>query len=114
MTSETSDINIKVKLDEENVPSEIQWLAPGGGVLELQMAKAMMLGLWDGDKKEAVRIDLWTGKMGVDEMNKFYYQTFIGMADTYIRAPKNTELANELKTFAKSFFNKASEAIIPE
>lgn len=106
-----STINIQVELDEDKMPETIEWNAPDGGVDELQKAKAVLLGLWDGDEKSAMRIDLWTKKMMVDEMNDFFYQTLFGMSDTYLRATKNAELAEELKTFAKDFLKKASDAL---
>jgi gliding motility-associated protein GldC len=109
-----SNINIQVELDEEKMPDTIEWNAPGGGVDDIQQAKAILLGLWDGQEKSALRIDLWTKKMMVDEMNDFFYQTLFGMADTYVRATKNAELANELKTFAKDFLKKASDALEKE
>lgn len=109
-----STINIQVELDDDKMPEDIQWNAPDGGVDDLQKAKAVLLGLWDGDEKSALRIDLWTKKMMVDEMNDFFYQTFIGMADTYVRATKNAELATELKEFAKSFHKKATEVLDKE
>jgi gliding motility-associated protein GldC len=105
-----SNINIQIELAEDKMPEAIQWTAPDGGVAEWQDAKAVLLGLWDGQEKSALRIDLWTSKMMVEEMNDFFYQTFYGMADTYVRATKNQELANELKEFAKNFHKKAIAA----
>jgi gliding motility-associated protein GldC len=96
------------------MPEIIEWSAPDGGVDELQKAKAVLLGLWDGEQKSALRIDLWTKKMMVDEMNDFFYQTFFGMADTYLRATKNADLSNELKEFAKAFHKKATAALEQE
>jgi gliding motility-associated protein GldC len=107
----TSHINIQIQLAEDKMPETIQWTAPDGGVADWQNAKAILLGLWDGQEKSALRIDLWTGKMMVDEMNDFFYQTFIGMADTYHRATKNDALSAELKEFAKGFYKKATAAI---
>jgi gliding motility-associated protein GldC len=107
----TSHINIQIELAEDKMPEAIQWTAPDGGVDEWQKAKAILLGLWDGEAKEALRIDLWTSKMMVDEMNDFFFQTLHGMADTYLRATKNTELAGEMREFAKGFIKKATEAI---
>jgi gliding motility-associated protein GldC len=107
----TSHINIQIELAEDKMPETIKWTAPDGGVADLQAAKAILLGLWDGQEKSALRIDLWTGKMMVDEMNDFFFQTFIGMADTYVRATKNDALAAELKEFAKNFHKKATQAI---
>ena len=51
------------------MPETIQWKAPDGGMDELSQAKGLLLGLWDGAEKSALRIDLWTKKMMVDEMN---------------------------------------------
>lgn len=106
-----SNINIQIELDEDKMPEVIEWNAPDGGVDGMQQAKAFLLGLWDGEEKSALRIDLWTKKMMVDEMNDFFYQTLHGMADTYLRATKNEELSKELKQFAKDFLKKASDAL---
>ena len=110
----TSNINIQVTLAEDKMPESIEWTAPDGGVDAPQKAKAVLLGLWDGDEKSALRIDLWTSKMMIDEMNDFFYQTLFGMADTYVRATKNGELAKEMKDFAKQFLKKASDAMQEE
>ncbi|PZF72382.1 gliding motility protein GldC [Taibaiella soli] len=109
-----SNINIQVALDEDKMPETIEWSAPDGGVPELQKAKGMLLGLWDGEQKTALRIDLWTSKMMVDEMNDFFYQSIFGMADTYARATRNGELANEMKDFAREFIKKATEKLQQE
>lgn len=109
-----SNINIQISLDEEKMPEIIEWSAPDGGVDDYQQTKAILLGLWDGQEKSALRIDLWTKKMMVDEMNDFFYQSFFGMADTYARATKNTELAKEIKEFAKSFHKKATDMLNAE
>jgi gliding motility-associated protein GldC len=110
----TSDIVLKIKLDEQRMPDEIQWTAADGGVVDPQSAKAFMLGLWDGAEKTAVRIDLWTQKMEINEMNDFFFQTFYGMADTFVRATGNKVLADELRAFAKDFLKKASESQSPQ
>jgi gliding motility-associated protein GldC len=106
-----SQINVQIELAADKMPETIEWMAPDGGVPEWQTAKAILLGLWDGQEKSALRIDLWTNKMMVDEMNDFFYQTFFGMADTYHRATRNAELAEELKTFAKEFLKKATQSL---
>lgn len=109
-----SNINIQIELDEDKMPETIEWNAPGGGVDELQKAKALLLGLWDGQEKTALRIDLWTKKMMVDEMIDFFHQTFHGMADTYARATRNGDIAQEMKEFAKTFHKKAMDALEAE
>lgn len=109
-----STINIEIGLDEDKLPETIEWNAPDGGMEGKQKAKALLFGVWDGDEKTALRIDLWTKKMMVDEMNDFYYQTFFGMADTFARATNNKDLANEIKEFAKKFHKQAVEVLNKE
>ena len=109
-----SSIVIDVELDENRIPQNMEWTASDGSDGRAQQAKAMMLSFWDGAEKTALRIDLWTQKMMVDEMADFYYQTFMTMADTYERATRQTELVNEMKHFAKEFHRKFQELHIRE
>ena len=101
-----SSIIIDVELDENRIPQNIEWNASDNQSEKPQAAKAVMLSLWDGAEKTALRIDLWTQKMMVDEMADFYYQTLMTMADTFKRATKQEELAGDMKKFAKEFFDK--------
>ena len=98
-----STITIDVELDDSRVPTNIEWQATESTASEPQKAKAIMLSLWDGADKSALRIDLWTQKMMVDEMADFYYQTLMTMADTFDRATKQSELVADMKQFAKNF-----------
>ncbi len=107
----TSVIQIEVTRDDAQMIQDIRWSAPDGGVDTFQDAKAAFLGLWDGEAKESLRIDLWTSKMMVDEMVDFLFQSMMGMADTFGRATRNADLATELKTFAKDFHKRAQEAV---
>jgi gliding motility-associated protein GldC len=104
-----SSIVIDVELDENRIPQNIEWNASDGTSGSPQKAKAIMLSLWDGAEKTALRIDLWTQKMMVDEMADFYYQTFMTMADTYLRATRQQELVDDMKKFAKDFYSKFQE-----
>ena len=109
-----STITIEVELDEKRVPQTIQWQATESTADRPQQAKAMMISLWDGNEKTALRIDLWTQKMMVDEMADFYYQTMITMADTYERATHQKELVDEMKQFAQTFYQKFRELQMKE
>lgn len=104
-----SSIVIDVDLDENRIPQRIEWNASDSTAANVQQAKAVMLSLWDDAEKTALRIDLWTQKMMVDEMADFYYQTFMTMADTYGRATRHTELVNDMKKFAQEFYKKFQE-----
>lgn len=101
-----STITIGVQLDDNKVPEDIEWSASASTAEDLQKAKAMLLSLWDGREKSALRIDLWTKNMMIDEMGDFYYQTLYAMADTLVRATHQQELADELRSFAKKFYEK--------
>ncbi|HLY70898.1 MAG TPA: gliding motility protein GldC [Puia sp.] len=103
-----SSININVHLDANKVPEQITWSASDTSADAIKKAKAMMLSFWDGAEKNALRIDLWTKDMMVDEMADFFYQTLMTMAESYQRATKNDEMANDVKAFAKQFYRKFS------
>jgi gliding motility-associated protein GldC len=101
-----SKITIDVTLDDTRVPESISWHATDNVAGSAQKAKGMILSFWDGTEKTALRVDLWTKEMMVDEMADFFYQTIMTMADTYDRATHQHELVNEMKTFAKGFYEK--------
>lgn len=109
-----STITVDVLLDENKIPDQINWSASGSTADDAQKAKAMMLAFWDGADKSALRIDLWTKEMMVDEMADFFYQTFMGMADTFDRATHNHGLVNEMKEFAKQFYKKFRDQQLKE
>ncbi|MBO9571248.1 MAG: gliding motility protein GldC [Chitinophagaceae bacterium] len=104
-----STIKIDVKLDEKRMPENISWSATESTMASSRDARAMILGFWDGQEKTALRIDLWTKEMMVDEMTDFFYQTIMSMADTYDRATKNKELVGDMKRFAQDFYKKFQE-----
>lgn len=108
---EKHNIGINVFLDKEKMPEHIEWSATGKEDDSFTPAKAFMLSLWDGGEKTALRMDLWTKQMMVDEMNDFFFQTLITMADSFQRATRNEELAKEFKDFAYSFKKKADESL---
>jgi gliding motility-associated protein GldC len=101
-----STIKINVLLDAEKIPQSIQWSATDSSAEMKQQAKAMAIAFWDAADKSAMRIDLWTKDMMVDEMGEFYYQMLHSMSDSFLRATRNQEQADELKQFADSFIKK--------
>ena len=109
-----STITVEVNLDKDKVPENIMWTASGSTADTMQKAKATMLSFWDAAEKSALRIDLWTNDMMVDEMADFYYQTFMGMADTFDRATHIHPLVDDMKSFAKAFYAKFREIQVQE
>ena len=104
-----SQININVQLDDEKIPQGITWSATGSTAASLQQANAMFLAFWDAKDKSALRIDLWTKEMMVDEMSDFYLQLFTTIAYTFQRATRYESLSNDIKIFAKEFHKKFVE-----
>lgn len=109
-----STITINVALDEKNVPDQILWKATDSTAEQAQKARAMMLAFWDGADKSALRMDLWTKEMMVDEMADFYYQTIMTMADSFERATHQAELVDMMKKFAKDFYGRFREIQLKE
>ena len=64
-------ISFDVELDENKVPEKITWSAPDGGVSN-EKSKAVFLSVWDDNKQETLKIDLWTKDMPLDQMNVFF------------------------------------------
>ena len=109
-----STITIDVQLDNDRIPENITWKASESTADIDRKAKGMMLAFWDGEDKTALRVDLWTKEMMVDEMTDFYYQTLITMADTYGRATHQDDLVEKMKQFARDFYAGFRENQIKE
>ena len=105
MAKITSEITLKVELDENRVPEKINWTAQDGGIKNAE-AKAMMLSVWDNVAQESLRIDLWTKDMPVDEMKVFFHQTLVAMSDTFNRATQDEKMTATMKDFCDYFAEK--------
>lgn len=62
-----------------------------------------MISLWEGADSGTLRIDLWTKQMMVEEMQRFFYETFLSMADTYQRATNDKNISESVREFATQF-----------
>ncbi len=102
MSAKQSSIEIDITLDQDKMPKKLSWSASDQPVKN-QAAKAMLLSFFDAQSKETLKIDLWTKKMQVVEMDRFMYQTLRSLADTYFRATQNKELAGSMRQFAQYF-----------
>ena len=98
----TSRIVINVTTDENQVPVAMEWTAEDGGVMN-QPASAMTLSMWSAEEFAAMRMDLWTKEMSVEEMRSFVVQTIMTLADTYERSTSDKDHANALRGFTEEF-----------
>ncbi len=101
----TSKIELNVELDENRIPEKLKWSAQDGGINN-EEAKAMLLSVWDNKAQEALRIDLWTKDMPVDEMKVFFHQTLTAMSDTFYRATQDEKMTATMKEFCDYFAEK--------
>ena len=107
----TSEINIKVGLNENNLPMAMKWSASDGGVKDAA-AKAFMLSIWDPAQNNTMKIDLWTKDLTIDEMKQFFHQTLLTMADTFEKATGEHLIPEDLRDYCYHFAEKMQ--ILPE
>ncbi|MCH2224140.1 MAG: gliding motility protein GldC [Crocinitomicaceae bacterium] len=107
----TSEISIKVGLNENSLPVGMKWSAEDGNV-EDAPAKAMLLSLWDPKEMSAMKIDLWTKDMSVEEMKQFFHQTLLTLSDSFERATGERNICEDLRDYCHHFAEKME--ILPE
>ena len=105
MAKYKSQISIEVALDENKIPETMHWSAPDGGV-DRQETKALLLSVWDDQSQEALRIDLWTKTMPLDQMKVFFHQTLVAMSGTFARATNDEKMAATMRDFCAYFAEK--------
>ena len=103
MTPRTAEIKLTVDLDGDNMPTHIEWEASESKHDGPRSCQSVMLSLWDAQSQTVAAIDLWTTDTTIADMNLHFYKTFHKMADTYLRATKNTEMANLIHEFGDGF-----------
>ena len=104
--SRTAEIKLTVDLDNEDRPTRIEWSATEGQENGPASCQSMMLSLWDSEHKTTAAIDLWLKDTSVEDMNLYFYQVIHKMADTYLRATKNGDMANSIHEFGDGFGEK--------
>ncbi len=108
----TSEIVIRVGLNDQNIPVHLEWeSSEGQHAGKPQPAKALLMSVFDRQTLDTLKIDLWTEDFQVLEMDRFMFQTLRGLADTYFRATQNRELAAAMQQFVTYFGQKTG--IIP-
>tara|TARA_S200000501_G_C20719394_1_gene697770 strand:+ start:303 stop:644 length:342 start_codon:yes stop_codon:yes gene_type:complete len=93
-------INIEIELNENNIAENISWLASDSGQDYID-SKSMILSMWDGEKKEALSIDIWTKDMTVQEMKFFTFQVLLKMNEVIKKSTGDEKLVSEMQKFIK-------------
>ncbi len=102
-TNRTAEIKLIVDLDSDDLPTRIEWQASEGQENGPVSCQSMMLSVWDSENKTTAAIDLWIKDTTVEDMNLYFYQVIHKMADTYLRATKNVDMANSIHEFGEGF-----------
>ena len=97
-----SEIKIKISLDANKVPEQIYWTAEDAGEVN-QKSEAILMSLWDAEKQNSLRIDLWTKDMRMNDMFIMYHQTLMGMASSLEKATGEDKLAGALRDYCGFF-----------
>ena len=103
---QTKNINIKVELDKDHIPSSIEWTADDLQGMDQASRRARRFSLWDNRNKDTLKLDLWTRDMTVDEMKIFFHQTLISMADTLDQAINDERISGDMRDFCDHFAEK--------
>ncbi len=92
----TSEINFIIETDKDNIPSKIEWNASEIKSKANQESKAICVSIWDANVQNTLKIDLWTDKMPVDDMKRFYIETIGGLAESLDRATGDQTMVSEI------------------
>ena len=106
MSSNKKEISITVELDDKNIPEKIDWNATDKEGEGISNCKAMLLSMWDPERQDTLRLDLWTKEMTKEEMKIFFHQTLVTMADTLENATEEEAMAEDMRDFTSYFADK--------
>lgn len=107
--TKTSEIILKIDLDEKNIPEKIKWHTSDMPDEKWQECKSLMISIWDHAEQNTLRIDLWTKDLRLDEMDQHFFQTLITLAESYQRANGNKFIVEEMKSFCNQLSKMISE-----
>lgn len=107
----TSQIQLNIGMNENNLPVRMKWSAEDGDVKDSE-ASAFLLSLWDPAAKNTMKIDLWTKDMSIEEMKQFFHQTLLTMSETFEKATGEHKICEDLRDYCYHFAEKME--IMPE
>lgn len=105
MIKKKTNINLQIHLDEKNIPEKIFWHSQDGNISNAE-CKAFILSIWNNNKEETSTLELWIKNMPIQDMNKFFYHTFLAIGNAYQRATSNQIISQEIKNFGYEFLKK--------
>ena len=107
MAENRKEISIEVDLDKDSIPEKIRWSATDDTEDEgMTDCRAMIMALWDHNRKDTLRLDLWTRDMTIDEMKIFFHQTLVTMADTLDQSIDDDRISGDMRDFCDYFADR--------
>ncbi len=98
-----SDINLKVILDDDNIPDKIYWDATDKDFEGPAETKSFSLSIWDDENQSTLRIDLWNKEMPVDEMKRFYVDCLGGLAQSVLNSTGDEFMSAAMNRLCEKF-----------
>lgn len=105
----TSEIKIKVGLNEQNIPVDLKWKATDSNHERLNDCKSVNLSIWDPVEKTSLGINLWTTDLTTDEMHSHFFRTLLNYTDSYVRATQNPFAKEMIQEMCKKLSDKTVE-----
>lgn len=104
-----SEIRFRINLDEKNIPKNIEWDASDKETAGLETTNSISLNVWDNLNNSTLRIDLWTDKMSVTEMKRFYIDILGGMSQTILNSTGDIYISEEIKQLCDRLVKHVNE-----
>ncbi len=113
MSTNISEINIRINLDANRVPEKIEWQASDAHQAHPSESKSVFLALLDKETLDTSTLFLWTKECQVAEMDRKIFYALSSLSDGYYKATQNKDLANEMRRFVQ-YFGEKTGIISPE
>jgi gliding motility-associated protein GldC len=104
-----TNINFTIELDDNNVPSKIEWDASDKPDTSPSGTKSISVSLWDDQQKNTLRIDLWTNDMPVEEMKRFYIDCIGGLSQSILSSTGDEFMASETNALCEKLVKHLKE-----
>ena len=92
----TSQIKFLVTLDKDKIPEKITWNAEDSMGNEFSETKSRSLALWDHEKMNTLKIDLWTKDMEINNMRRFYIDCIGGIGQSILNSTGDEYMSKEV------------------
>ena len=104
-----SEIKFAVELDDENIPEKITWDADEKDQPGPSETKSISVSIWDHNKKNTLRIDLWSKDMPVDDMKRFYVDCLGGLSQSLLNATGDEYMSAEINAMCDKLVKHIQE-----